>query len=120
MTPSLLVIGILPGCKQEDDSQSFRGYADRLRHETWWDRKRSWALGPVYRYVMALYRCYGHYEAPANSLLPTWSWLSRPRFLPLAIAVFAGMVALVAIAMIAISIANLRRGLVQVEIECAV
>lgn len=68
---------------------------------------------------MALYHCYGHYQAPASPLLPTWSWLSRPRFLPLSIVVFSGMVALVAIAMIAISMANLRRGLVQVEIECA-
>lgn len=90
--------------------------SDLCRHDIWWNRKRSWIGGPVFRYARGLYYCYQQAPKTTNRL-PRSSFLARPRLLPLFICISGIVVAVMALAMISMSLLNLRRGLYQVEIE---
>lgn len=85
--------------------------SERL-YELWWRRKRSWAVGPVYRYVGGLVHC-------------VWQWqeqheyvdVSSPHVMATVYLLLCGLVSCVGVAMLVITLRQLAKNQLTPEIE---
>ncbi|GAA5828154.1 hypothetical protein JCM11251_002614 [Rhodosporidiobolus azoricus] len=112
-----------------------------LLYRKWWNRKRSWAGGPVYRYVGGLFLGFLHYPTIASDRplfvegvtthvfrqdsltfaydVPLYPSLAVPSLNTFLLVGFALMICAIAVAMVLVIYRNSRTGLSAVQLERA-
>lgn len=82
-------------------------------HSLWWTRKRSWAVGPVYRYIGGLVHCVWHWQEQPNM----YKNVASPHLSASIYFVLCLVVSLVGLAMLGISLRQISKNQLTPELE---